>query len=109
MGHGPVVDPLEPRILLAGISLVLSRGTLKVTGTGAADVIVLRQKSAKLSVLGVRKSFATALVKRVQINGGGGDDQIRIDSSARSLKFGFKLVGGAGNDSLVGSARADSL
>src|SRR5205085_327071 len=103
------IDTLEPRLLLAGISLTFSRGTLHITGTQAADNIVLRQKGTRLSVIGARGAQATALVKKVTINGLDGDDQIRIDSSAASLKIKFKISGGNGNDLISGSARADTI
>src|SRR5438477_12536452 len=108
-GHGPVVDPLEPRLLLTAISVSFSRGTLRVTGTDSADNIILRQKRGKLSVLGVKKSVAASLVKKVSISGLGGDDQISIDPSAASLKIKFSIRGGDGNDMITGSARPDTL
>lgn len=107
--------PLEDRSLPA-VSVVsaLSSGILTVTGTDAADIIVVRQTGAgavTLDANGSRRDFRG--VSQVVVNGGNGNDSIYMDTRLSDLisiaPIPVKFNGGNGNDLLVGGAGADWL
>ncbi len=107
------VEALEDRSLPAtGVTASLGAGTLTVSGTDAADTIVVRQttQGVTLSANGRQSSYAN--VARVVVNGRGGDDRIYVDTSAAGTgraPIRAVLYGGAGNDLLVGGDGADLL
>src|SRR5688500_15067266 len=107
------VECLENRLLLA--FTVTDRGTLVVDGTAGDDEIfvirnALRQSRLTISINGVADSVAASTVRRVEIYGGAGNDDLRVDDSAGSTNgLGATLVGDDGDDVLVGSLRSASL
>jgi hypothetical protein len=109
------VESLEDRSLPAsGVSSVLSRGVLTVTGTDAADKITIRQTAAhNVSVIGngVTRSFSG--VNSVSVDGRGGNDTITMDTrytdAHRITPLNATLNGGAGNDTLIGGSGNDTL
>ena len=110
---GAAVESLEGRVLLA--FSVTDRGTLVVDGTAGDDTIfvirdVARQSRLTVSINGVADTVAASTVRRVEIYGGAGNDDLRVDDSAGSTNgLGATLVGGDGDDVLVGSLRSASL
>ena len=109
-----MIDALEPRRML---SAGLSKGTLTITGTDAGDMITVRRdnssggRSKQLEVddNGAVSTFKAKSVKRIIMNGQGGDDALTIaDDNGR---VGGKHVehGGDGDDSLTGDDGNDSL
>lgn len=83
----------------------LDNRVLKVTGSAAADVIRMKVKAGSLIIPGVDHSFPLSSFSAIQIDGGGGDDV--IDASGAPVPV--TLIGGAGNDRLLGGRFADSL
>jgi uncharacterized delta-60 repeat protein len=83
-------------------------GTLSVTGTGRDDQIELRPGAAAGQVLlrvnGYERRYSG--VTGVVVNGGAGDDDVRVD---RQFTFPATLAGGAGDDELHGGAGHDRL
>src|SRR5438105_3101878 len=77
------VETLEDRSLPAtGVTASLSGGVLSVTGTDAADTIVVRQTAAHavtVSANGVTKSYAG--VNLIAVDGRGGDDRIWVETN----------------------------
>jgi hypothetical protein len=121
------LEPLEDRALAASgllsslpdliaqpqISATLSAGVLRVNGTFLADTIAVRQSNGLITVGGVAGAFAAAAVSRIEVNGSGGNDTIRLNSEA--MPGGQPIVkpctvrGGTGNDLIIGGYGNDSL
>jgi Ca2+-binding RTX toxin-like protein len=98
-----VIEVLEQRQLL---SAAIVSGTLKITGSSGHDDILLRKTSAGIivGVNGHKQRFSTRGVRRISIDAGRGndfvDDRVNLPST---------ILGGAGNDVLLGSAADDSI
>jgi len=100
-------DQLEQRRLLAiTFAFVDSHGTLSVIGTGKNDVVTVETRQGKIvvKVASVAATFAGATVKRVTVNGFGGNDSIANHTALPST-----LLGSGGNDTLVGGSGDDQL
>ena len=97
------VQPLEPRLLLQATFV---SGTLTVNGTPDDDSILVRgePQSVVVEINGTPRSFPADAVKRIVVNGLGGDDLIENATKRPST-----LAGGAGRDTLVGGNGNDSL
>src|SRR5438552_2820778 len=103
------LDPLESRTLLA--ATLSAEGVVLVTGTDAADAFVLRLSASgtDLQVEGAGTgigSFRLAAVQSVQVDGGGGDDMLTIDTgpgliAGTGAAVPIRFDGGLGADSLV--------
>lgn len=107
---------LEDRMLpAAAITLAVVNGVLRVTGTDAADGILIRQTAASSVTVAygtTTKSFAG--IKEVYADGLGGNDYLYFETAslgANESRWAMKakLVGGAGADTLVGGAFNDYL
>jgi hypothetical protein len=97
----------------------LTNGLLTIEGTNAADRIALRLQARQQDVIQVDLgddgsadfSFDRASVAEILLQGGNGDDVLRIDES--NGVFGdtipITLEGGNGNDQLVGGAGVETL
>jgi hypothetical protein len=117
------LEPLEGRALAAvGLSNIavqlpqvtatLHAGILRVNGTFLSDVINVRQYNGVISVNGVAGYFPASAVSRIEVNGYGGNDQIRLNSEAQGGQPILKpctVRGGAGNDVIFGSYGHDAL
>lgn len=108
-----VIETLEERLQL---SAVLSpRGTLLVQGTNNADQIVVRRDPARpskilVSMNGSGAKFASSSVKRIEMNGLGGNDRLTLDDTLAVISArGATLWGGEGNDTLVGGLAPTTL
>jgi uncharacterized protein GlcG (DUF336 family) len=110
-------DELETREMPA-VAAIVAGGTLTVTGTAASDRITVYQSGPDLVVLdGTREAFRTssAAVTNIAIDGGGGNDSIRIAPSVTQPAMidggsgNNKLVAGAGDAVLVGGTGNDAL
>jgi Ca2+-binding RTX toxin-like protein len=95
---------LERRVLLAAS---LADGLLSVTGTGAADEIILTVHKSRLilSINSTTRRFQLASVKGIHVIGGRGDDLI----DSRSPEVASILKGGAGRDTIFAGAGGDRL
>jgi hypothetical protein len=97
----------------------LIHGLLTVTGSDADDVIALRLRAGDPDVLEVdvgddrsaEFSFRRDKISSLAVDGGGGNDRIRIDdgNGAFTTVIPTTIDGGAGNDTLLGGAGAETL
>ena len=97
------VEVLERRFFLSATASLTSKGTLAVTGSDASEVVSLRRKGGSIVVAeagAATKSFSAALVKRITVDAGGGNDRVFIDPSIDER---VSVLGGAGNDTIDGS------
>jgi Ca2+-binding RTX toxin-like protein len=103
---------------LAASTAQVSNGTLQVTGTGASDALALRLAPGDPQTLQVDVgddgtpdfAFDRARFTAVNVQGGGGDDSLRIDQvNGTFTDEAVTLDGGAGNDTLTGGDGADVL
>jgi hypothetical protein len=123
LSGGTPWETIDPIIVPSGVTCsVTGRGTLVIHGTAAADRIVLSRIDGKFVVQatdGVHttfEGFAPSRVKRILVEAGDGNDRVSIDpqghasgnGGAQHLQPAFDrrvtLAGGAGSDTLVGSA-----
>ncbi len=101
----------------ASVKASVKRGTLTVTGTRAGERIALRQGARGRLVVDVRDngsanfSFARNRFTRIVVNGGNGNDRLRIDEARGRFTNAERttLNGGAGNDTLLGGSFAEVL
>jgi hypothetical protein len=118
------LEPLEDRALaaagLSGISktlpsvtATLSLGVLRVNGTFMADAINVRQANGVITVGGVAGYFPAAAVNRIEVNGFGGNDVIRLNSETmpggQPIMKPCAVHGGVGNDAVFGGYGNDTL
>src|SRR5688572_7241552 len=100
-GGRPVFESLERRALL---SASLEGGLLRVDGTPGDDEISIeggRGGRIHVSVNGETESFKASGARMILARGGDGDDEIILGDS---LKRNATLLGGDGEDVLVGGA-----
>jgi Ca2+-binding RTX toxin-like protein len=104
----------------AGLELArLYDGLLAVEGTNADDRLAVRLQAGNPAILQVdlgddgsaELSFPRAEVERLSVDGGNGDDSVRIDESNGVFTdaIATTIDGGNGNDRLVGGAGAVTL
>jgi Ca2+-binding RTX toxin-like protein len=97
----------------------LKHGVLTVEGTAASDKIALRLQAGNPAVLEVDVgddgsadfSFRRADVEMIEVEGGDGDDLVRIDEAngAFTNSIPTKLRGQQGDDTLLGGSGAETL
>jgi Ca2+-binding RTX toxin-like protein len=111
-----LIDRLESRLLYsAGISL--RQGVLYVHATDAAavNVIVGYADAGKTSVKVTADAaqlgalLASSRIDRVILEGGAGNDSLKIDSTLARFDKQALILGSDGNDTLVGGAGDDAL
>lgn len=96
---------LEPRKLLAGISL--SGTELQIFGTDSPETAVVSQSGSNITASltnFANQSFPASAVQSIVFVGLGGDDSFTNNTS-----IGSSVFGGAGNDRLVGGSGIDFL
>src|SRR4051794_7448027 len=118
------VEPLEGRRLLSASPAVrLPAGNLvQVHGTDGADVVrvmlhqtagtdgvVVDPSKVDVVVNGQVTTYNAADFSILLVQGGGGDDDIRVDESAGAVTQMMIFLGGSGNDTLVGGSGGDLL
>jgi Ca2+-binding RTX toxin-like protein len=91
-----VATPQVPQVQYA----VTEDGTLRVTGTKAADRIVVDTTT----LANMRAHHPAVRIKRVHVDAGAGDDTVHLMIGLPST-----LIGGKGNDHLTGGGRADHI
>jgi len=107
------LESLETRTMLSAV--VSSRGTLAVAGTSSADVISIqrdlkRPSKILVTINGAGQKFDGTTVKRIEMVGGAGDDQITLNDSLGIISGrGATLWGDAGNDTLTGGLAGVTL
>src|SRR5262249_52029815 len=117
----PGVERLEERTLLAShLTASLSGGLLRIQGTSHGDQIIVREINNRISVAGVsirvgghrRASVSASSVRRIEVNGLGGNDTIDLDSKAHGgqpIRVPAVIRGGPGNDTIRGGAGNDRI
>src|SRR5262249_12444181 len=107
-----VIESLEPRLLLSADEPIttLTAGVLNGILTDKPDNVVITQVGSAtdggaiidLSVNGVTQRFgsSSAGVQSIALDGGAGDDTFKVVDVTSPVT----LVGGAGNDTLIGPA-----
>ena len=103
---------------LASYSAHVQGGTLQIIGNQASDKLALRLQSGAPNILQVDVgddgtpdfSFDRTTFSAINVRGGGGNDEIRIDDSSGSFADeAVTLAGGSGNDTLIGGDGNDTL
>jgi Ca2+-binding RTX toxin-like protein len=93
-------------------------GTLQIKGDGASDKLSLRLSPADPNTLQVDVgedgtidySFNRSTFTAIDVQAGGGNDEVRVDDSAGSFADDAVTIdGGAGNDTLIGGDGDDVL
>ena len=97
----------------------LAHGELAIEGTNTGDRLALRLQSGNPAILQVDVGddgsadfrFARAEIAKISVNGGNGDDAVRIDESNGVFTdtIATTVGGGNGDDNLVGGAGAVTL
>jgi subtilase family serine protease len=100
------MESLEERCLL---SATLINGQLNITGTSGPDKIVVKLTGASASNIRVRGLggglvFPVAEVQQININGEAGNDSITLSDVNGVIPVPARIIGGAGNDTIIGSA-----
>jgi hypothetical protein len=117
------VEPLEDRALLAnlagisaalpGVTAALNSGVLRIDGTFLPDAISVKQANGVITVGGVAGYFPATAVVRIEVNGYGGNDAIRLNSEAmpngQPILKPCLVRGGAGDDLIFGGYGNDAL
>jgi hypothetical protein len=102
----------------AAYTATVQNGTLELTGDGASDKLALRLDGTAPSTLQVDVgedgttdfSFDRTTFTAIDVEAGGGDDEIRIDRSGGTFTDEtVTMNGGPGNDTLIGGDGADIL
>ncbi len=102
----------------ASVTARIHDGTLQIMGTDGADRLALRLEPGNPSTLEVDVaddgtvdfSFARSAFAAINIQGGAGDDEIRVDETQGALTDGaITLDGGPGNDTLTGGSGPDVI
>jgi hypothetical protein len=102
----------EPPTTLPTVNATLAAGVLRVNGTYMSDAINIRQANGVITVSGVAGYFPAGAVTRVEVNGHGGNDVIRLNSEASGGQPILKptvVNGGAGNDVIFGGYGNDVI
>src|SRR5262245_30707040 len=96
----------------------LEHGALRIHGGDASDKIALRLRAGEPGVLEVDVgddgsadfSFERTDITEIAVNGGDGDDLVRIDESNGAVNAGIRttLHGGSGSDSPIGASAAET-
>lgn len=114
-----MVESLEERRMLSAAPAALSGGAalrghaLIVTGTAAADTILIsrdarRNDMLKVSINGSVSRFRATKVRGISVLAGAGDDTVRIDDSNGVVAHAH-VSGEAGDDSIIGGNAGDTL
>ena len=97
------IEDLETRVLL---SHTLAGGVLTITGTSGKDTITLKLLGNQITLSddGVVSNFTPASITSILINAGDGNDVVTSDPGIIAPTT---ILGGPGNDSLVGGGGND--
>lgn len=112
-------EALEGRALpSAGVSAFLtSTGILRITGTPAADEIIVRQQDGTVWIDGTDIFYAGAAyeaveaesVRRIDISGRAGDDVIFLGGEGQEVQPPARIDAGAGHDWVYGGLGNDTI
>lgn len=104
--YRPDLEALEDRRLPAGLSAVLSAGTLTITGTDGNDTVLIQSTAGIIGISGLATTFTQSSVSRITVNAGKGNDYVKINSG---INLPVIFNGGEGNDTLIGGSANDTL
>jgi Ca2+-binding RTX toxin-like protein len=116
----PAIESLEARTVPALVA-EFNAGVLGIWGTDGADQIVLNQKLGRISIADtlidkagtLLESVSALAVRRIEIVGGDGDDQIFLDSQSvggqSSITRPTKIWAEGGNDWVIGGEGRDTI
>lgn len=102
----------------ASVTAQVHNGTLQITGTTGPDTVVLRLEPGQPNTLDVDVGddgtvdfrFDRSTFGAIDVQGGAGDDQVRIDESEGAFTDDvITLDGGPGDDTLTGGSGSDVL
>jgi Ca2+-binding RTX toxin-like protein len=102
----------------ASVTARVQNGTLQIIGTARADTLALRLAPGQPNTLDVDVgddgtvdfSFDRSTFGAINVQGGAGDDTIRIDETQGAITDdAITLDGGPGNDTLIGGSGSDVL
>jgi hypothetical protein len=108
------LESLEDRALLS-VTASLSQGVLHVDGTAQADTIYLHETNSGLVYLdGVSGGFLASSINKILINGGAGNDTIRLDLTDNipgfvPITIPAEIHGGDGDDLIVGGRGSNTI
>ncbi len=103
---------------LAAYKAKVDGGTLTISGDGASDKLVLRLAPGSPNTLEVDVgangtadySFDRSTFTAIDVEAGGGDDDVRVDQSGGAFPDeSITMNGGDGADTLIGGSGADTL
>ena len=107
-----------PDLAQAAYSARVEAGTLKLHGDSASDKLVLRLQPGSPGTLqadvgadgSADFSFDRTTFTAIDVEAGGGDDEVRIDQSGGAFTDeAVTMNGGAGDDTLIGGAGAETF
>jgi ELWxxDGT repeat protein len=113
-GNNTTLSPQTTPVPAAVVSSSLAKGVLQVSGTSSDDTILIRRRANKPSMIqvlvnGISSSYRFTGITQIRISAGDGNDAVGFDPSLGKWRFTTRIGGGAGNDSLSGSANADRI
>jgi ELWxxDGT repeat protein len=113
-GNNTILSPQTTPVPAAVVTSSLAKGVLQVSGTSSDDTILIRRRANKPSMIqvlvnGMSSSYRFAGITQIRISAGDGNDAVGFDPSLGTWRFTTRISGGAGNDSLSGSANADRI
>jgi Ca2+-binding RTX toxin-like protein len=108
---GPALEPLESRRFL---SAVLVGGEVQIVGTHKADYIrvYINPGQPDLVVVQMNKEvtrFPLVSVQSLNILGGQGNDNIRVEGAYPRYAYPTRIYGSGGNDTIFGSTGNDRI
>jgi Ca2+-binding RTX toxin-like protein len=108
------IESLESRRLLSAVSLN-SRGHLRVIGDDLSDDVISigltsDASQIRISIAGQDDQFFNAAdVRRINLYGLGGNDEIFVDEADAPFTLAVRMDGGAGSDTLRGGSNVDVI
>jgi hypothetical protein len=99
----------DRRLLAADVMWAANTGILEVSGSGQAETISIATENGSISVDGIAQGILAANVNELRIEGGDGNDVIDIRQLTGLSNAAIVVMGGAGNDTLLGSPMNDQL
>jgi hypothetical protein len=89
-------------------------GTLRITGDGASDKLLVGLQPATALVDvdedgTIDFTFDRSTFTAIDVTAGGGDDEVRIQQLSSSITEAITVNGGAGDDRLIGSGAAETF
>ena len=104
--HPLQVEGLEDRQMLSAASFAFDAGALNITGTNAADSIVVSISGGTFDVSGVDTEVSVSSVNQINVSGLNGADTIDLSAVRFTPTF---IDGGLGNDDISGGAGVDTI